>query len=77
MLKIDNLDVYYGTIHALHNISFEVQEGEIVTLIGANGAGKTTTKKVVSKVKPRPISSVSGAAGGFMTSFDHSNAGNK
>ena len=38
---------------------------------------KKTTKKVVSKVKPRPITAVSGAAGGFMTSFDHSNAGNK
>ena len=37
---------------------------------------KKTTKKVVSKVKPRPITAVSGAAGGFMTSFDHSRAGN-
>ncbi|HBT15949.1 MAG TPA: ABC transporter ATP-binding protein, partial [Firmicutes bacterium] len=42
MLKVENLDVYYGNIHALHNVSFEVNEGEIVTLIGANGAGKTT-----------------------------------
>ncbi|NLI89083.1 MAG: ABC transporter ATP-binding protein [Epulopiscium sp.] len=42
MLNVENLNVYYGNIHALKNISFEVKEGEIVTLIGANGAGKTT-----------------------------------
>lgn len=42
MLKIDNIDVYYGAIHALKGISLEVNEGEIVTLIGANGAGKST-----------------------------------
>ena len=41
MLKIDNIDVYYGAIHALKGISLEVNEGEIVTLIGANGAGKS------------------------------------
>ena len=40
MLKIDNINVYYGAIHALKGISVEVAEGEIVTLIGANGAGK-------------------------------------
>lgn len=43
MLTVEGLDVYYGSIHAIKNISFEVHEGEIVTLIGANGAGKTTT----------------------------------
>ncbi|MCX7842255.1 MAG: ABC transporter ATP-binding protein [Clostridia bacterium] len=48
MLKIEGLNVYYGTIHALHDISFEVNEGEIVTLIGANGAGKTTTLHTIS-----------------------------
>ena len=42
MLKIDNIDVYYGAIHALKGLSFHVEEGEIVSLIGANGAGKTT-----------------------------------
>lgn len=48
MLKAENLNVYYGNIHAIHNVSFEVKEGEIVSLIGANGAGKTTTMHTVS-----------------------------
>ena len=48
MLKIENLSVHYGGIHALHGIDFEVPDGKIVTLIGANGAGKSTTLKAVS-----------------------------
>ena len=48
MLKAENLNVYYGPIHAVKGVSFEVNEGEIVTLIGANGAGKSTTLKTVS-----------------------------
>ena len=43
LLKVDNINVYYGNIHAVKDISFEVDQGEIVTLIGANGAGKSTT----------------------------------
>lgn len=43
LLHVENLEVYYGAIQALHGISFDVEEGEIVTLIGANGAGKSTT----------------------------------
>ena len=50
MLKADNLNVYYGKIHALKDISFEVNEGEIVALIGANGAGKSTTLKTISGI---------------------------
>jgi branched-chain amino acid transport system ATP-binding protein len=53
MLKLDNLSVFYGGIHALQGISLEVPEGKIVTLIGANGAGKSTTlKSIVGLVKP-------------------------
>jgi branched-chain amino acid transport system ATP-binding protein len=52
MLKIDNISVYYGGIHALQGVSLEVPEGKIVTLIGANGAGKSTTlKSIVGLVK--------------------------
>ncbi|MFH2114947.1 MAG: ABC transporter ATP-binding protein [Spirochaetota bacterium] len=47
MLKIDNLSVHYGGIHALQGIGFEVPDGKIVTLIGANGAGKSTTLKAI------------------------------
>ena len=54
MLKIDNIDVYYGAIHALKGISLEVKEGEIVTLIGANGAGKATPRRTISRLlKPK------------------------
>ncbi|WP_295630792.1 ABC transporter ATP-binding protein [uncultured Mitsuokella sp.] len=54
MLKIDNIDVYYGAIHALKGISLEVNQGEIVTLIGANGAGKSTTLRTISGLlKPK------------------------
>ena len=48
MLQVENLTVDYGSIHALKAISFEVQEGEIVTLIGANGAGKSTTLNTIA-----------------------------
>ena len=48
MLKVSNINVYYGPIHAIKNVSFEVSEGEIICLIGANGAGKTTVLNTVS-----------------------------
>jgi len=54
LLKVDNIHVFYGAIHAIKGISFEVEEGEIVTLIGANGAGKSTTLNTISGLlKPR------------------------
>ena len=48
ILDVQDINVYYGAIHAVKGISFQVEEGEIVTLIGANGAGKTTTLQTVS-----------------------------
>ncbi len=48
ILKVDDINVYYGAIHAIKGISFEVEEGEVVTLIGANGAGKSTTLNTIS-----------------------------
>ena len=52
MLKLKNLDLYYGGIHALKDFSLEVKKGEIVTLIGANGAGKTSTLRAISGLQP-------------------------
>ena len=48
ILKVDDINVYYGAIHAIKGVSFEVNEGEVVTLIGANGAGKSTILKTVA-----------------------------
>ena len=48
MLKIENLHVYYDAIHAIKGVTLNVQEGEIVSLIGANGAGKTTILRTIS-----------------------------
>ena len=54
MLKVSNLDVYYGAIHAIKDVSLEVPDGEIVTLIGSNGAGKSTTLHTISGlIKPK------------------------
>ena len=54
LLKVENLNVYYGSIHAIKDLSLTVNEGEIVTMIGANGAGKTTTMHAISGLlKPR------------------------
>jgi len=54
MLQIKDIDVYYGSIHALKKLSLEVEKGSIVTLIGANGAGKTTTLNTISGIlRPR------------------------
>ena len=54
LLEVKDLQVYYGSIHAIKGVSFEVNEGEIVTLIGANGAGKSTTLNTIGGLlKPR------------------------
>lgn len=54
LLKVEDIHVYYGSIHAIKGVSFEVNEGEIVTLIGANGAGKSTTLNTISGLlKPK------------------------
>lgn len=54
MLKINNIDVYYGAIQALHSVCIDLEEGAIVTIIGANGAGKSTTLKTISGLlRPR------------------------
>ena len=59
LLEVKDLEVYYGVIQALKGISFEVNEGEIVTLIGANGAGKTTTMQSVIGLIPSKAGTVS------------------
>ena len=60
MLNVNGINVYYGAIHALKDVSFHVEEGEIVSLIGANGAGKTTTMHTISGLWiPRPATSPS------------------
>lgn len=52
MLKVSNLSVHYGKIQALHGLDFEINQGEIVSLVGANGAGKTTTLRALSGLVP-------------------------
>jgi branched-chain amino acid transport system ATP-binding protein len=58
LLEVRDLQVYYGQIQAIKGITFDVEEGEIVTLIGANGAGKTTTMKTMSGVRPVKVGTV-------------------
>jgi branched-chain amino acid transport system ATP-binding protein len=54
MLKLENIEVYYGHVHALKGVSLEVNEGELVSILGANGAGKTTTLMTISGIiRPR------------------------
>ena len=59
ILKVDDINVWYGSIHAIKGVSFEVYEGEIVTLIGANGAGKSTTLNTISGLLHSKTGSVS------------------
>ena len=53
MLEVKDLQVYYGVIQALKGISFHVEQGEVIALIGANGAGKTTTLQTLTGIIPR------------------------
>ena len=53
MLEVNDLNVYYGNIHAIKGVSFEVNEGEIISLIGANGAGKTTIMHAINALIPK------------------------
>ena len=52
LLSVEDLKVSYGNIKALHGLSFQIDEGEIVCIIGANGAGKSTTLKAISRMVP-------------------------
>jgi branched-chain amino acid transport system ATP-binding protein len=52
MLKVENINTYYGTSHILHNVSLDVQDGEIVVLLGRNGVGKSTTLKSIMGIAP-------------------------
>jgi len=55
MLEVNDLNVFYGSIHAIKGISFEVNEGEVVTLIGANGAGKSTAiRSIMNLINKSP-----------------------
>ena len=58
LLEVKDLHYYYGNVHALKGVSLEVNEGEIVTLIGSNGAGKTTLLQTLSGLPPRKASGV-------------------
>ena len=58
MLKVSNLNVSYGAVHAIHNVNLEVNEGEIVSLIGANGAGKTTILHTITELKDATSGSI-------------------
>ena len=58
MLEVKDLQVYYGVIQALKGISFEVNQGEVIALIGANGAGKTTTLQTLTGILPAKAGSI-------------------
>ena len=71
ILKVEGLHVYYGSIHAIKGISFDVREGEIVTLIGANGAGKSTTLNTISGLLHPKSGSVSFLGQGLAHTASH------
>ncbi|MEG0178635.1 MAG: ABC transporter ATP-binding protein [Oscillospiraceae bacterium] len=71
MLTVKDLEVFYGSIHAIKNISFEVNKGEIVTLIGANGAGKTTTLHAISGLVKAKTGEINYCGNNLMTIEAH------
>ena len=71
MLKVNDINVYYGSIHAVKGVSFEVRDGEIVTLIGANGAGKSTILKTVSGLLRSKTGSIDFMEQSIMTVAPH------
>lgn len=71
ILKVEGLHVYYGSIHAIKGISFDVREGEVVTLIGANGAGKSTTLNTISGLLHPKSGSVSFLGQGLAHTAPH------
>ncbi|MCL1884387.1 MAG: ABC transporter ATP-binding protein [Defluviitaleaceae bacterium] len=72
MLKVEDINVYYGNIHAVKGVSFHVNEGEIVTLIGANGAGKSTILKTISGLMHSKTGSISFAGDNISKVAPHS-----
>ena len=71
MLKVNDINVYYGSIHAVKGVSFEVKDGEVVTLIGANGAGKSTILKTVSGLLRSKTGSIEFLGENIMTVAPH------
>ncbi|MDR2606646.1 MAG: ABC transporter ATP-binding protein [Oscillospiraceae bacterium] len=71
MLQVENINVYYGAIHAVKGISFHVEEGEIVTLIGANGAGKSTILKTISGLLRSHSGSITFMGGNISATAPH------
>ncbi len=71
MLKVEDINVYYGAIHAIKGVSFEVNDGEIVTLIGANGAGKSTILNTVSGLLRSKTGSIVFKGNSIMTTAPH------
>ena len=75
MLEVQALNVFYGAIHALHDICFSVSQGEIVTLIGANGAGKTTILHAISRLIPAKSGTIVFDGQDLLTKEPHSLVG--